>query len=191
MSAWVKEQKFNEEKVVVVCTLFEPVYPDDLMLETELPSDFDIEKYNSVIGGLNRYIRENNISAYAGGDTDLRLEQVKVVCKTEEAYQQMRAFVEQEKYNQDVDDIVVFEMRNLAMTSSDSEEKEEEVKLGDISENGEVDIIDVIMINKSILGQKKLTKSQASSADVDRNGIVEPNDSLTIMKYIVGLIETL
>ncbi|MDE6004606.1 MAG: dockerin type I repeat-containing protein [Oscillospiraceae bacterium] len=107
MSAWVKEQKFNEEKnVAVVCTLFEPVYPDDLMPETELPSDFDVEKYNSVVGGLNRYIKKNNISAYAGGDDNLRLEQVKVVCKTEEAYRQMLAFIEQEKYNQD-DDIVI------------------------------------------------------------------------------------
>ncbi|MDE5737071.1 MAG: dockerin type I repeat-containing protein [Oscillospiraceae bacterium] len=190
MSAWVKEQRFNEEQNIVICTLADPINTDGLIQETELPADFDIEKYNSVIGGLNRYIKENNISAYAGGDTDLRLEQVKVVCKTEEAYQQMLAFVEQEKYNQDVDDIVVFEMRNLVVTSSDSEEKEE-VKLGDVSENGEVDIIDVIMINKSILGQRKLTKSQSGSADIDKNGIVEPNDALIIMKYIVGLIETL
>ncbi|MDE7094524.1 MAG: dockerin type I repeat-containing protein, partial [Oscillospiraceae bacterium] len=172
MSAWVKEQRFNEEQNIVICTLADPINTDGLIQETELPADFDIEKYNSVIGGLNRYIKENNISAYAGGDTDLRLEQVKVVCKTEEAYQQMLAFVEQEKYNQDVDDIVVFEMRNLVVTSSDSEEKEE-VKLGDVSENGEVDIIDVIMINKSILGQRKLTKSQSGSADIDKNGIVE------------------
>ena len=188
MLAWVQEQKFNQEQDIIICILSEPVYPDDIMPVTEFPPDFDVEKYDSIIGGLNRYIQENNISAYACGDTNLRLEQVKVVCRTEEAYQQMQAFVEQEKYNQDVDDIVVFEMRNLI--SSDSEEKEE-VKLGDISENGEVDVIDVIMINKSILGQKKLTKSQSNSADVNKNGIVEPNDSLIIMKYIVGLIEVL
>ncbi|MDE6777811.1 MAG: hypothetical protein K2J25_07695, partial [Oscillospiraceae bacterium] len=143
MLAWVQEQKFNQEQDIVICILSEPVYPDDIMPVTEFPPDFDVEKYNSIMGGLDRYIRENNISAYACGDTNLRFEQVKVVCRTEEAYQQMQAFVEQEKYNQDVDDIVVFEMRNLI--SSDSEEKEE-VKLGDVSENGEVDVIDVIMI---------------------------------------------
>ncbi|MBD5142016.1 MAG: hypothetical protein HDT22_00135 [Ruminococcus sp.] len=194
MSAWVKEQKFNEEQNIVICTLAEPINTDGLIQETEFPADFDVEKYNSVIGGLNRYIKKNNISAYACGDTDLRLEQVKVVCRTEEAYQQMLAFVEQEKFNQDVNDIVVFEMRNLTELNSEEKEEEEEeekVKLGDISENGEVDVIDVIMINKSILGQKALTKSQSNSADVNKNGIVEPNDSLLIMKYIVGLIETL
>ena len=191
MSAWVKEQKFNEEQNIVICTLAEPINTDGLIQETEFPADFDVEKYNSVIGGLNRYIKKNNISAYACGDTDLRLEQVKVVCRTEEAYQQMLAFVEQEKFNQDVNDIVVFEMRNLTELNSEEKEEEEKVKLGDISENGEVDVIDVIMINKSILGQKALTKSQSNSADVNKNGIVEPNDSLLIMKYIVGLIETL
>ena len=181
MLAWVQEQKFNQEQNIVICTLSETVYPDDIMTETEFPPDFDIEKYNSVIGGLNRYIRENNISAYACGDTDLRLEQVKVVCKTEEAYQQMQAFIEQEKYNQD-DDIVILVMRKEIMTSS------EEIKSGDVNQSGKVDISDVVFVNKAVLGKETLTSSQQQNADVNDNGIVDTTDALTIMKYVVGLI---
>ncbi|MDE7094670.1 MAG: dockerin type I repeat-containing protein, partial [Oscillospiraceae bacterium] len=59
---------------------------------------------------------------------------------------------------------------------------------GDVDENGSVDILDVIAMNKAILGQKALTSSQQQAADLDKNGMVDTTDSLTLMKMIVGLI---
>ena len=64
-----------------------------------------------------------------------------------------------------------------------------DIVLGDVDENGDLDILDVIVINKAILSQKILTESQAIRADVDANGIVDPTDSLNIMKKIVKLID--
>ncbi|MDE7094213.1 MAG: leucine-rich repeat protein, partial [Oscillospiraceae bacterium] len=57
----------------------------------------------------------------------------------------------------------------------------EDIVFGDADGNGELDILDIIVINKAILGQKSLTKSQAVLADVDESGIVDTIDSLNIM----------
>ena len=59
---------------------------------------------------------------------------------------------------------------------------------GDVNLDGTIDIVDVIAINKAILGQSKLTYLQTKAGDVDNNGIVDPTDSPNIMKYIVNLI---
>ena len=66
-----------------------------------------------------------------------------------------------------------------------------EIKRGDVNLDNAVDILDVITINKAILGQKVFTVEEKNSADVDNSGIVDPVDSLNIMKYIVKLIDNL
>ncbi|MDE6776678.1 MAG: dockerin type I repeat-containing protein [Oscillospiraceae bacterium] len=66
-----------------------------------------------------------------------------------------------------------------------------EILKGDATEDGEVDILDVITVNKSILGQKIMSSSALKASDIDGDGIVSPNDSLAIMTYIVGLIDEL
>ena len=70
-------------------------------------------------------------------------------------------------------------------------ESETTVTKGDATGDGEVDITDIIVANKAILGQKTLTAEQVKALDIDGNSIVDATDSLTIMKYIVGLIESL
>ncbi|MBD5143058.1 MAG: hypothetical protein HDT22_05525, partial [Ruminococcus sp.] len=51
--------------------------------------------------------------------------------------------------------------------------------------------IDVISVNKAILGQTVLSISAQQASDIDGDGIVSPSDSLAIMQYIVGLSEEL
>ena len=60
-------------------------------------------------------------------------------------------------------------------------------KLGDINLDGSVDIIDVISINKAVLGKETLTEKQNLTADANQNGTVDASDSLMIMKEIVGI----
>ncbi|MDE5737096.1 MAG: beta-mannosidase [Oscillospiraceae bacterium] len=67
----------------------------------------------------------------------------------------------------------------------------DEIIYGDVDENGLVDVLDIIKLNKSVLGQSKLTNTQWKCADVDLNGKVDMIDSLNIMKHIVKLIDTL
>ncbi len=61
-------------------------------------------------------------------------------------------------------------------------------KLGDVDENGKIDILDVIMLNRAMLEKEKLTSSQQKNADVDKDNKPTAADSLMIMKYIVGLV---
>ncbi|MDE6776776.1 MAG: dockerin type I repeat-containing protein [Oscillospiraceae bacterium] len=81
------------------------------------------------------------------------------------------------------------------MGNSDIMTLEDEIEIpavkGDATGDGEVDILDVIVANKAILGQKTLTPEQAQALDIDSNGIVDTTDSLAIMQYITGLTENL
>ncbi|MBR7084248.1 MAG: dockerin type I repeat-containing protein, partial [Oscillospiraceae bacterium] len=59
---------------------------------------------------------------------------------------------------------------------------------GDADGSGEVDILDVITVNKSILGKELMTEAQIKAVDFNGNGKPDSSESLTILKYIVGLI---
>ena len=73
-------------------------------------------------------------------------------------------------------------------TPNNSEPDTTTSMLGDVNCDGEIDILDIVALNKSILGQKKLNQQEFKNADVDKNGKAEPVDSLSIMNYIVKLI---
>lgn len=60
---------------------------------------------------------------------------------------------------------------------------------GDVNLDGEVDILDVININKFLLGSSSLGKQNLANADVDNSKKVDDTDSLNILKKVVKLIE--
>ena len=60
---------------------------------------------------------------------------------------------------------------------------------GDVNADGDIDIMDVIAVNKYLLGGSLLNQSQCVAADVDADGIVTPTDSLIILKYVVDIID--
>ena len=60
------------------------------------------------------------------------------------------------------------------------------MKEGDANGDGVVDIMDVIAANKVILGMKELTDALKAAADMDHNGMIDSNDSLLILKKVVG-----
>lgn len=68
---------------------------------------------------------------------------------------------------------------------------EEEQTNGDVNGNGEVDILDVVILNRALLGAEKLTKTAEKLVDVDGDGKPTASDSLLIMKYLVKLIPSL
>ena len=57
---------------------------------------------------------------------------------------------------------------------------------GDVNEDGSVDILDVILLNKAVLGSVTLTETQQAAADVDGNGTVDSNDSLQVLKMTLA-----
>ncbi len=88
------------------------------------------------------------------------------------------------------------ELVDYIIISSDTETAETETETvsaaktlyGDTDENGKIDILDVITLNRAILGKEKLSAQAEINADVNRSGKPDATDSLMIMKYIVGLI---
>ncbi len=72
-----------------------------------------------------------------------------------------------------------------------SGEQPVDVKYGDVNVDGEVDVLDIIVLNKYLLGGGSLSEQGAVNADVDKDNDPSANDSLNIMKYIVKLIDAL
>ncbi len=89
--------------------------------------------------------------------------------------------------------VVVYEYENTGETPTepDSEPTEETpaAAYGDVNCDGTVDILDVILLNRNLLGTEELTKEGKANADVDLDGKPAPADSLSILKYIVKLID--
>ncbi len=66
-----------------------------------------------------------------------------------------------------------------------------EALYGDCEDDGDVDIMDVIHLSKSLMGNGKLTEQGAINADVDLSDSINTTDALNIMKYLVKLIDEL
>lgn len=60
---------------------------------------------------------------------------------------------------------------------------------GDVNEDGVVNILDVTLINKYLLGTAELSEQGKKNADVDANGTIDTTDSLNILKCCQELIE--
>ncbi len=62
---------------------------------------------------------------------------------------------------------------------------------GDVDGNGIVDITDVIRMNRVYVGCQKFTPEQIKAGDVDHDGKISLSDSMQVLRYLVGLVETL
>ncbi|GEM_PF-6933678 len=58
---------------------------------------------------------------------------------------------------------------------------------GDANGDQKLNILDVIMINKAVLGKESLNPDRIPHVDFNQNGVPDSDDSLTMLKKIVGL----
>ncbi|MBE6850463.1 MAG: hypothetical protein E7504_01815 [Ruminococcus sp.] len=66
-----------------------------------------------------------------------------------------------------------------------------DILYGDADVNGKVDILDIIVLNKNLLGAGELSDAGKANVDVDGDGKPTANDSLNILKFIVKLTDKL
>ncbi len=59
---------------------------------------------------------------------------------------------------------------------------------GDADGSGKLDILDVITLNKAILGKGELAPDRIAYIDFNQNGVPDATDSLAMLKKIVGLL---
>ena len=62
--------------------------------------------------------------------------------------------------------------------------------LGDVNIDGFVDIRDVVLVQRYVLGQQMLTPAQLTAADVNGDGVVNVVDVNLMMQYIQGYINS-
>lgn len=91
-----------------------------------------------------------------------------------------------------------FGLEGLSWTTGNSEELqatvldniirwlEHEQKMGDVNEDGQVNIIDVIWTVNIVLGLVSPTMTQQWAADFNEDGIVNILDAITIVNFILG-----
>lgn len=84
--------------------------------------------------------------------------------------------------------IVIVELQETADTTEDT--KEAEVTYGDVNLDGEVDILDCIILNRNLLGVSPLNDAQLLAADIYKDNKISPMDSLCILKYVLSLLNT-
>jgi uncharacterized protein YjdB len=66
-----------------------------------------------------------------------------------------------------------------------------ELVKGDVNGDGSVNVLDIVMINRTLLGSCTLDSGQRTAADVDGDGQLTASDALMLMQYTVKLIDTL
>lgn len=60
--------------------------------------------------------------------------------------------------------------------------------LGDVDENGSVQVGDAVKILESVVGKTNLTKAQELAADVNKDGNVQVGDAVKVLEFVVGKI---
>ncbi len=65
-----------------------------------------------------------------------------------------------------------------------------EANLGDVDCDGDVDVLDVLTLNKNLLAGSPLSAQGAINADVDLNGKPDATDALNILKYTIGVVKS-
>lgn len=67
----------------------------------------------------------------------------------------------------------------------------DDTEYGDVNCDGEVNVLDVIVLNNNLLSGKAMEPQGEINADVDLDGVPTAADSLLILKYIINLVEKL
>lgn len=64
---------------------------------------------------------------------------------------------------------------------------EDEILPGDVGNDGELDILDVVMLNRVVVGVDRANPSKVLAGDLNGNGKLELTDSMAILRKLVGL----
>lgn len=74
------------------------------------------------------------------------------------------------------------------VTETDKPPVSGELTLGDVNEDGDIDLVDVVLLNKHLMIGTEVSAQGLDNADVDRNGEADEIDSLNILKYIIQIV---
>lgn len=70
-----------------------------------------------------------------------------------------------------------------------TESQTDEIVWGDADENGKINVVDVVTVNKAILNVQPLSDKGLKNADINQNGKPDSSDALNIMKLALNLLK--
>ncbi|MBO4452461.1 MAG: choice-of-anchor J domain-containing protein, partial [Clostridia bacterium] len=150
------------------------------------PDIDDMEQVSEIYIASDEYERyEADLSDFAGGTV----------------YVAIRHFEVTDQYILDVDCVEIWCNGNIA--SVDTAEIAgtyvaeynmplpgyENIKMGDLNGNGEVDASDYLKVKRNVLGTYDLNDTEFLAADIDFNGTIEASDYLKIKRKVLGTYE--
>ncbi len=65
------------------------------------------------------------------------------------------------------------------------------VLYGDVTLDGEIDLTDAVLISKTIAGSVQLNDKQITAADCDANGVLDTNDTVVLLQFLVQQVKEL
>lgn len=80
---------------------------------------------------------------------------------------------------------------DASTTSESTSAAPSAVFYGDVNLDGRVDITDAVLLNKAIAGAVKLDNAALVNADCDANGEMSTNDAISLLRFLVHLIDSL
>ena len=77
-------------------------------------------------------------------------------------------------------------------TTTISQQTEIEATLcGDVNQDGEVSLADAVMLNKAVAGQVNLNEQAKANADCKKDNIISSDDSMTLLQFLVHLVNNI
>ena len=83
------------------------------------------------------------------------------------------------------------ESSTTTTTTATESDPPADAEAGDLNGDASIDILDVILINKYLLGTTTFDAPQKACADVFHDNVVDSTDALTLLKFVVNLVTEL
>ena len=95
----------------------------------------------------------------------------------------------EEVFYKNINDIDKSKSKVSVSVGSGDEKFTENIMYGDVNRDGEIDVVDSLMILRASVDIEKLDKLQSKIADIDSDGEISSSDALVVLRYSVGLID--
>lgn len=85
----------------------------------------------------------------------------------------------------------ISKLKTVTVLFDEQPTSEPDALSGDINHDSVIDILDVILLNKYLLGSASFDDTQKTAADVLHDDVLDSTDSLTLLKFIVKLTDSI
>lgn len=80
---------------------------------------------------------------------------------------------------------------NETTTTKSTIQVEPSLLYGDVNLDGDIDLADAVLLNKSVAGVVELNDTAKANADCFADGVIGSDDSMTLLKFLVHLVNEL